>query len=194
MARGGHNSLGFPPPWVTVRRPTSLSANWGAFGESLNLRIRILDLQVIILENIFRRKNKARFEIKMKFTPHVNFALISNTKKRKMDFWQILNFSPSSPWAQASCGNGVLDLGLVTLAAHGAAMPTWALSPRRHKLLTPPLTNTLTLTHSKTLSFLTNRMVQNMAEVNLGANSSLAGRIYVFRPSLRSVHQAWSRS
>ena len=127
----------------------------------------------------------------MKFTPHVNFALISNTK-RKMDFWQILNFSPRSPWAQASCGNGVLDLGLVTLAAHGAAMPTWALSPRRHKLLTPPLTNTLTLTHSKTLSFLTNRMVQNMAEVNLGANSSLAGRIYVFRPSLQSVHQAWS--
>ena len=111
-----------------------------------------------------------------------------------MDFWQILNFSPRSPWAQASCGNGVLDLGLVTLAAHGAAMPTWALSPRRHKLLTPPLTNTLTLTHSKTLSFLTNRMVQNMAEVNLGVSSSLAGRIYVFRPSLWSVHQAWSRT
>ena len=89
-----------------------------------------------------------------------------------MNFWQILNFSPRSPWAQASCGNGVLDLGLVTLAAHGAAMPTWALSPRRHKLLTPPLTNTLT--HSKTLSFLTNRMVQNMAEVNLGVSSSFS--------------------
>ena len=142
---------------------------------------------------MFRSKNKARFKIKMKFTPHVNFALIGN-KKRKMDFWQILNFSPRSPWAQASCGNGVLDLGLVTLAAHGAAMPTWALSPRRHKLLTPPLTNTLTLTHSKTLSFLTNRTVQNMAEVNLGVSSSLAGRIYVFRPSLWSVHQAWFRT
>ena len=138
-------------------------------------------------------KTKLVLKKKVKFTPHVNFALISNTQ-RKMNFGKFWIFPPRSPWAQASCGNGVLDLGLVTLAAHGAAMPTWALSPRRHKLLTPPLTNTLTLTHSKTLSFLTNRMVQNMAEVNLGANSSLAGRIYVFRPSLRSVHQAWSRT
>ena len=138
-------------------------------------------------------EKQSLFWNKMKFTPHVNFALISNTQ-RKMNFWQILNFSPRSPWAQASCGNGVLDLGLVTLAAHGAAMPTWALSPRRHKLLTPPLTNTLTLTHSKTLSFLTNRMDQNMPDAYLSVSSSWAGRIYVFRPSLRSVHQAWSRT